>query len=169
MSASAENIIGAFALAVADGISRDVSAPLGLSVTAAAAIALIGYAPGCSIEGIRGFLRLSHSGAVRLVDRLVEADLAERVPAPADGRVVALKLTSGGAEAWATILSARQGGLTAILNVLSDDEIATLSALAGKVLGAVVRTSDDARHLCRLCNYRICSNCPVEAGLTPAM
>lgn len=159
------NIIGAMALAVAERIRRDVSGPLGMSDTAAAGIALIGFAPGSSIDAIRRSLLLTHSAVVRLVDRLVAAGTVERMTAPNDGRVVALRLTASGQALWRALLSERQVGLEFTLSVLSSEELHQFARLAGKVLGGSVRDADHARHLCRLCNYQICSDCPVEAGL----
>lgn len=167
MNKRAENVIGAMALAIADGIRRAVQVPAGETGEAAAAIALIGFAPGLSIERLRRALLLTHSGAVRLVDRLVDADLVKRIPAAHDARAVALTLTSAGQQAWFEILAARNGGLTSALSALSDSELQQFGALAGKVLTSLVRDEDHACHLCRLCNYRICSDCPVEAGLAP--
>jgi MarR family transcriptional regulator, negative regulator of the multidrug operon emrRAB len=71
---------------------RDV---LGRTGEAGAAIIVLGYAPGLSVEILRKVLGLSHPRTVRLIDRLEADGLAERREA-IDGRAVALHLTPKG-------------------------------------------------------------------------
>ena len=62
-----------------------VASPLGPSAPAALN-ALEGYLGGEPIDTLRQVLGLTHSGAVRLVDRLVAEGLAERRPGPTRAR-----------------------------------------------------------------------------------
>lgn len=159
-----ENVVGALALAVADTLQKNAQAeaPEG---AAAAAITLIGHVPGLSIEKLRRALSLSHSGAVRLVDRSVAEGLAERVPALDDRRAVALKLTPRGEATCEAILSARQSGLASALATLDPQELQQFGELAAKVLRGLVTSEDHAFRFCRLCNYSACVDCPVDAAL----
>lgn len=161
-----ENVFGALALAISDALQRNAQAEAPEPGAAAAAITLIGHMPGLSIERLRRALSLSHSGTVRLVDRLVAEGLAVRVAAPDDGRAVALSLTVLGETTCAAILSARQNGLASALAILSSEELQQFGELAAKVLRGLVSNEDHAYRFCRLCNYTVCLDCPVEAELT---
>ncbi|AZO70722.1 MAG: MarR family transcriptional regulator [Mesorhizobium sp.] len=164
-----ENVIGALALAFADTLQRDAQAEAPEAGPAAAAVTLIGHVPGLSIERLRRALSLSHSGAVRLIDRLVAEGLAARFAAPDDHRAVALRLTPLGETTCNAILSARQSGLASALAVLDPQEVQEFGKLAAKVLRGLVGSEDQAYRICRLCNYIACLECPVEAELSLAM
>jgi DNA-binding MarR family transcriptional regulator len=160
-----ENVVGALALALADTLHRDAEAQAPETGPAAAAIALIGHAPGLSIEKLRRALSLSHSGTVRLVDRLEATGLVVRVAACDDRRAVALRLTALGEASSGAILSARQTGIGTALGALSGVELRRFGELAEKVLRGLVGGEDDAYRVCRLCNYTVCVDCPVDAQL----
>jgi DNA-binding MarR family transcriptional regulator len=163
--AKTENVVGALALALVDTLQRDAQTQAPEPGPAAAAVALIGHAPGLSIERLRRALALSHPGAVRLVDRLVADGLVVRVPAETDRRAVALKLTELGDTTCSAILSARQGGLSAALRSLTAEEAAMFGKLAEKVLRGLIRREDHAYRTCRLCNWTVCLDCPVNDEL----
>ena len=88
------NLLGTLSLAVAGRVEAAVASPLGPSAPAALA-ALEGYLGGEPIDALAQTLGLTHSGAVRLVDRLCEAGLAERRRG-GDARTVAVALTPAG-------------------------------------------------------------------------
>ncbi len=163
--AKIENLVGALALALVDRLQADAQALAPEPGPAAAAVALIGHAPGLSIERLRRAVALSHSAAVRLVDRLVADGLVQRITAANDRRAVALRLTPLGETQGAAILAARQGGLAEAMAALSPDERQQFGTLAEKLLRALVRTPDRAYRSCRLCNYRACVDCPVDDTL----
>jgi DNA-binding MarR family transcriptional regulator len=160
-----ENVIGALALALVDGLQHDAQAQAPEPGPAAAALALIGHAPGLSIERLRRAVALSHSATVRLVDRLVADGLVVRIAAANDRRAVALRLTELGETACAAILTARQGGLAQAVATLSPAELETFGTLAEKLLRGLVRDVDKAYRTCRLCNYTACVDCPVNDEL----
>ena len=160
-----ENVFGALALAVTDALQRNAQGEAPEPGVATAAITLMAHVPGLSIEKLRRALSLSHSGAVRLVDRLVADGLAVRVAAPDDGRAVALRLTGLGETSCAAILSARQDGLASALAILSAEELRQFGELAAKILRGLVGSEDHAYRFCRLCNNTICLDCPVDAAL----
>lgn len=163
--AKIENILGALALALVDRLQADAQSQAPEPGPAAAAIALIGHAPGLSIERLRRAVALSHSAAVRLVDRLVADGLVVRIAAANDRRAVALRLTPLGEASCAAILSARQGGLAEALQSIAHEERQELGRLAEKLLRSLVRTEDRAYRTCRLCNYSVCADCPVNDEL----
>jgi DNA-binding MarR family transcriptional regulator len=161
-----ENIVGALALALSDDLLRKVQDQAPEPGPAAAAIALLRHEPGMTIERLRRALGLSHSGAVRLVDRLVADDLAVRRPGPVDRRAVALHLTGKGEGRCDAILAARQGSMARALGTLDEDERRVLGSLTEKLLAGLIGTVDDAYSVCRLCDAGACCDCPVERALS---
>lgn len=160
-----ENVVGALALALADNIRRAADARAPEPGQAAAAINLVRFDPGIGIERLRRALGLSHPGAVRLVDRLVEDGMIVRGAASHDRRAVALSLTKSGEDIARAIAEERQSGLSRALAALAPDERASLGALAGKLLRNLVGDEDDAYATCRLCDRDVCEDCPVDAEL----
>jgi MarR family transcriptional regulator, negative regulator of the multidrug operon emrRAB len=166
--AKLENILGALALALSDDLLRRVQDQAPEPGPAAAAIALLRHEPGMTIERLRRALGLSHSGAVRLVDRLVADVLAVRRPGPVDRRAVALHLTDEGERRCDAILAARRGSLERALGTLDEAERIALAGLAEKLLAGLVQGPDDAYSICRLCDTAACLDCPVDRTLNVA-
>jgi DNA-binding MarR family transcriptional regulator len=157
------NLLGTLSLAVATRLASTVNSPLGPSAPAALN-ALEHYLGGEPIDTLGHVLGLTHSGAVRLVDRLVEAGLAERRPGR-DGRSVTVALTPAGREAAEAVRAARVAVLEDTLAVLSADERATLNGLHEKLLAGLTGNRASALRLCRLCDVEACGHhrgtCPV--------
>ncbi|TQV78947.1 MarR family transcriptional regulator [Exilibacterium tricleocarpae] len=130
----------------------------------AAAIVVLGYAPGLSVEILRQVLDLSHPGTVRLIDRLEEDGLVERRKAAdgrADGRAVALHLTPKGGRLRRQLMDRRLDMLEAALKGLTADERSVLGDLLAKVLTNLPETEMAKHRICRLCAVRTCCNCPI--------
>jgi DNA-binding MarR family transcriptional regulator len=157
------NLLGTLSLAVAGRVEAAVASPLGPSAPAALA-ALDAYLGGEPIDALRQVLGLTHSGAVRLVDRLAEAGLAERRPGP-DARSVSVALTPAGRAAAREVRAAREAALEGALAALSPAERATLGALHEKLLAGLTGDRASARRICRLCDVEACGHdrgsCPV--------
>lgn len=170
------NLLGTLSLAVATRMEDAVASPLGPSAPAALS-ALDAYLGGEPIDTLRQVLGLTHSGAVRLVDRLVEAGLAERRPG-SDARSVAIALTPAGRAAAQAVRTAREAALADALSALSPAERATLGALHAKLLAGLTSDRASALRLCRLCDVDACGHhrgtCPVtearraRAAVSPA-
>jgi DNA-binding MarR family transcriptional regulator len=158
------NLLGALALVVTDRTSEAVTEATGLSDTAAAALsALHHFLDRPTLDTLRQVLGLTASGAVRLVDRLVEAGYATRGPG-VDGRSRAVTLTAEGRRAAERAAGARAALLDEALDGLSADERETLYGLLGRVMGAFVRGPGATRWICRLCDTGACGR---DAGLCP--
>ena len=154
------NLLGALALAVTDQIRSGMKDVLDRSGESAAAIIVLGYAPGLSVEILRQVLDLSHPGAVRLIDRLQGDGLVERRKAE-DGRAVALHLTRQGVKMREALMDRRLKLLESALDGLQAEERRVLGDLLAKVLTNLPE-SDMAKHrVCRLCAVRICRDCPI--------
>lgn len=158
------NLLGALALALSDDIHTATATRLGHGAAAPAALVLVGNNPGHSIEFLSHALFLSHSGTVRLVDRLVQAGLLER-RAGSDGRSVALHLTASGEAAVHAMLQAREQVLAAALAGFSDVQQAQLTVLLEQALSNLARSPQHADHICRLCDEAACplAGCPTGA------
>jgi len=155
------NIVGALTLALSDAVGSATEAASGQTgATPAALVSLLDLLAGHSVDDLRQAIDVTHSGGVRLIDRLVRDGLAERRPG-ADARSVAIVLTSRGKRlAWRT-QAARRSALADVLGVLDERERTQLEAITEKLIGAVVslrlddRANGDASpggYLCRLCD-----------------
>ena len=160
----ASNLLGVVGLAVAGRIQESTRAIAKHSGETPAALVVIGYGFGPSNDQLRRVLGLSHSGTVRLVDRLVEEGLVERRPGR-DQREVALFVTKRGKTVREKILSGRLASVRPMLENLTSAEQETLSGLLYKMLSSMETTDLDRRTLCRLCDKRVCENCPIPAAV----
>jgi MarR family transcriptional regulator, negative regulator of the multidrug operon emrRAB len=176
----AANVLGALSLVVADRMNAAVEAIATLGPSAPAALAAMHeFLDGGSVTQLSSVLGLTHSGTVRLVDRLAAEGLVERVGAQ-DGRAVSVVLTERGRRTAERILQARAKSLASALSALSPDEIDNLAAALDTMLTTVTlaraeersaRTSDRPQPwLCRLCDFAACGrsegNCPVNNAVS---
>jgi DNA-binding MarR family transcriptional regulator len=160
------NVVGALSQVLADRTADAIVAAAGQAESAATALsALLHFLDRPTIEMLRQVLGLTHSGAVRLVDRLVAAGYVRRGPG-ADARGTALTLTAEGRAAAERVAAARADVVVGALAVLSDAERATFTELAGKVVGAMTRAPGATRWICRLCDTATCrsaaTGCPTR-------
>ena len=159
------NLLGALALAVCDRI-RDVTEQQadGLARSEPAALVSLAHYPGQPVGAVGRTLGLTHSGAVRLADRLETAGLVRRTSA-GPGRTLALHLTAAGQLAAEQVLTRRQAAVGQLVRQLDPGEAAALERLAGHLLATITTDRDSARRLCRLCDEPLCTTaagCPVD-------
>ncbi len=174
------NVLGALSLVVADRMNAAVEAVAALGPSAPAALAALHeLLDGGSVTQLSSVLGLSHSGTVRLVDRLAVEGLVERIGAQ-DGRAVSVVLTSSGRRVALRIRRARSRALTSALSALTSDEVDNLAAALDKMLATITlsRAEERSAHshdrpqpwLCRLCDFAACGrsegNCPVNNAVT---
>lgn len=157
------NLLGALALGLTDRISSGTKEILDRSGETAAAIIVIGYVPGLSVQILRQVLDLSHPGTVRLVDRLAEDGLVERREAE-DGRAVALHLTRRGGNLRKRLMRRRLDTLEAALEGVTSDERRALGNLIAKVLTNLPETEMGKHRICRLCDVQTCKECPIPGN-----
>lgn len=168
------NVLGAFALALCDEMKGATAQAAGhTGAGPAALVALSDLLAGRSVDDLRRAVGLTHSGGVRVVDRLVGDGLAERRPGP-DGRSVALRLTPAGRRLAGKVRDARQVSLQRVLDVLDEREQAALGDILDKLVAGVVDQRLEARGagatppggwLCRLCDPVACER---AEGICPA-
>jgi MarR family transcriptional regulator, negative regulator of the multidrug operon emrRAB len=158
------NVVGAFALALADDFKSAMEDLAEGNESACSALIVIGQESGLSVDRLSRILRLSQPGTVRLVDRLAAARLVERKTG-ADRRAVALRLTDAGKRQVKSLLVGRQHALSQALRGLDDWERSTLSAIASKVLRGLDHSEVECDRRCRLCDDAACpdESCPMMA------
>jgi DNA-binding MarR family transcriptional regulator len=158
-------LLGAFVVAVNDRMQRQAEEEISMGGQAAAAIVTIGHNFGQSVEFLSGILQLSHSGCVRLVDKLAEQSLIERRPGH-DLRSVALYLTAAGQQRKRDVLRARREALSSVFDALDAKEQEQFVGLMEIMLKAITASKRDADIICRLCEERVCAQarCPVTLG-----
>jgi DNA-binding MarR family transcriptional regulator len=166
------NVLGALALALADRTTNAVASVQpggqGLSETAAAALsALHHFLDRPTLDRLRQVLGLTHSGAVRLVDRLSDAGLVKR-EAGEDNRSRSVALTAKGRRLAERITRERSAALSEALTGLSEAEVATLESLLGRMMTNVVEAKDGGAWICRLCDLDACEraqgHCPAATA-----
>jgi DNA-binding MarR family transcriptional regulator len=155
------NLLGALSIALGDRIleaAEDERQP----PTDAAALVVVGFSEGIAIETLARILALSHSGTVRLVDRLAGQGLVARGRGT-DGRAVALSLTAEGEHRRDDILAARAAAVADVLAPLDTGERAALVRMLEKMLGRLGGDAIAADRVCRFCDERTCpqERCPV--------
>jgi DNA-binding MarR family transcriptional regulator len=159
----AANVLAATALLVADTVTDTLATVLPHAASAPAALVTIAHHPGLSIEQLRLALGITHSGAVRLVDRLEADDLLQRQKR--HERSVKLRLTARGRRAVARIERVRIAAVADLLAVLSDEQQRQLDAILSELLAGRTKSYEDLQRICRLCSFSACEtepqSCPV--------
>jgi DNA-binding MarR family transcriptional regulator len=176
--ARAANVVGALALVLTDRITDAVEDAAAQAETGAVALSALRHVlpPDPSIDLVRQVLGLTHSGTVRLVDRLEAAGQVRRGSGH-DRRTTTVSLTAAGRRAATRVTSERAGELQAALAVLTSDEQEQLADLAGRVLAGLGRDGAGGadgsveRWTCRLCDTTACGRlrgrCPVAGAHPP--
>jgi hypothetical protein len=81
-----------------------------------------------------------------------------------DKRAIALYLTKRGKTLREALLKGRLSAIRPLLSPLSATEHDTLAALLHKLLASMETTDLERCTLCRLCDGRVCANCPIPAN-----
>jgi DNA-binding MarR family transcriptional regulator len=155
-----ENLLGVQALALADRIVAT-----GISASESAALVTLLAHPDHGVGWLSEVLRLTDSGATRLVERLVAAGLLRR-RAGTDGRTRVLTLTAAGRRTATRLLAERQERLAEVLAPLGDAQRRTLERLLEKMVAGLADDHPTALRTCRLCDRHACNAeraaCPLQ-------
>jgi DNA-binding MarR family transcriptional regulator len=167
-AARTANLLGALSLVVGDGITAATSRAAGQSLSGAAALsALYQFLDRPTLDELGRVLGLTHSGAVRLVDRLVGDGLVTRSPG-ADGRSRSLALTAKGRRTARRIHQARAQVLLTLVDRLPEAQRDAAGPVLSAFLTAVVEGKDGGAWTCRLCDLGACQReegrCPTAAA-----
>jgi DNA-binding MarR family transcriptional regulator len=169
MTDHADNMLGALAVAVGDAQSAAMRTATGSDLTGVAALTTLLDRPGLSIRELSAVLGITHSGTVRLVDRLAGRGLVTRVTG-ADRRRAPLNLTRDGTVTARRALRARHQVLEDVLAHLDPGEQARFAGLTAKLLAGIPRDRAHAHQICRLCRHDRCRGaaCPVGTAVDGA-
>jgi len=157
------NLLGALALAVTDEVELAVTHAAALPARGAATLGLLRQYPGQTVVALGRQLGLTHSGAVRVVDRLAAAGLMARGPGP-DGRSLALGLTARGEQVADRLLGARAGLCERLVGGLPLADRRALELVCERLLTELTTSEERGDAICRLCDVSRCplDACPVE-------
>lgn len=160
------NLLGALSLAVTD-LQGEAIDTLGRPRADSEALLAVHSHPSATVKDVAYTTGLSHSGAVRVLDRLTGLDWIRRIPG-VDRRTVELHCTSAGSERALQLLDSRNGVLMAALSRLSDEDAARLQEVLELLLASLADGRAAAWRICRLCDHRACQRegCPVGAAIS---
>lgn len=154
------NLLGAFALAVADRVAAATEAACGAGGAAAAVLVHLHRRPGTSVSDLAAVVGVGGSGGVRLVDRLAAQGLVTRAPSTTDRRTVLLRLTGTGTEAARRVLDAREDAVRRTVEALDDDQRTALEHLLPDLVTALPNSWTEVLRTCRLCDVAACRQAP---------
>src|SRR4051794_31470167 len=179
------NLLGALVVGLNDAVGSAMARAAGLDATGVSALLLVQAHPGLSITELAAALDLTHSGAVRTLERLVDRDLVRRAAGP-DRRTRGLYLTGAGEGGAQEALAAPPRGVGGALGASAaprqeafvrgvEEALAArrrvlggalgASAASGQeafvrvleqVLAALPGTRADAWRICRTCEHAVC-------------
>jgi len=129
------------------GLFRSLTAPDGLSLTAAATLASIERFGPQRLTALAAREGVTQPAMTQLISRLEDAGLVRRESHPDDGRVVLVTITDEGRATLAHRRDTRAARLAVILAQLSPDHLAALDAARAALdaLANVPRADDPAR------------------------
>jgi len=163
--AKLRNLLGAVAVAVADEIRDEADRAAGHSAAGPAALTALLIHEGASVDKLARVLGLSHSGTVRLVDRLESDGLVRRLPA-SDARAVSLELSPLGRRRAKGVTNSRAAVADEFLAALDGDERRELKRLLEKLVVTGMEDWPGVQHRCRLCDLDAChadgEACPLD-------
>lgn len=161
------NLLGAFATTISTRIEQGIAELGGRGLNHEAALVAILNHPNDSIDILSKVLKLTHSGAVRLINTLEKEQLVERHKKEGDARAVVLKVTAKGQQRANEVLKAREYVIEQVLNTLTTTQKDALTPILEAALSALTNGQEEARRICKMCNEQVCrtQGCPVEEGI----
>lgn len=167
------NLLGALATGLSDRMQDAAHAITQLDGRAPAAlIALLDFSPSGSVQTLSEICGLTHSGGVRLVDRLAAAGYVARGPGR-NARSLTVTLTPVGRTVALDLRAARRSAIASTIQALSARERVELARACDTVITAVTeqRLAQRAKGaapaggaLCRMCDFIACGravgDCP---------
>ncbi|MBH0238527.1 MarR family winged helix-turn-helix transcriptional regulator [Methylobrevis albus] len=151
------NKLATLAFAVVDAIGADTEE---LSPSAMAALISLKVRGPMAIGDVAGIVGLTHSAAVRLVDRLEKDWLVRRQRRV--GREVMVELTSRGKRRAGTLQEKRLQAARSFLAHIPGDQREAFLAMIDQMLETKVEAGIDPLRICRMCTGVACVICSVE-------
>lgn len=162
MEARLLNSFGGLVVGVFDAVARAMTQETRLDEVTITALLAVHTRPDQSVGALAQALKTTHSGAVRIVNRLQLSGLVSRRPGP-DGRTAALRVTRLGTTLSGAALDARRAALSDLLCNLAPAQVEALTVFVDQVAPALAQTRPEAQRVCRLCEHAVCrvERCPV--------
>ena len=148
-------MLGTLALTVVDRVEIGAARVTRHGANAPAALVTLLWYPDRPIAFLADRLRITHPGAVQLVDRLERDGLVERIPGE-DGRTKLLALTERGERVALEVLAARREVLERAVGALDDEQVAAVADAAGAMLEALTDDLLTSEYMCRMCDELAC-------------
>ncbi|UJF18449.1 winged helix DNA-binding protein [Vibrio sp. SS-MA-C1-2] len=161
------NLIGTFSTNVDSQIRENIDSLNSHGINHESALVTIYNHPDDNINTLSKVLGLTHSGTVRLINKLEGLGYLLRVKSQNDGRNMTLQLTDTGRSRAVQVLSKRDEVTKAVIDMLDDEQKSSLTSILESVLEKMTNNTEEARRTCRLCNEGVCRNagCPVEKSI----
>lgn len=157
------NVVAAWTFALSDQLRGEMR-PLGLEQRDVEALTLVFTHDGCSVDWLRERLGLTHSGTVRLVDRLAGRELLLR--GRPGGRLVPLHVTPVGQGLLQRWADGRDRVVADALSRLPEPNQEGLVAAMSAALQETPRSRPQADATCRTCTWSACGrDCPVDRSV----
>lgn len=157
------NTLSALVLLIHDLLESGLKDELELGSSAVAGVIAVGNNPDIQVGQLARRLGLSHSGTVRLVQRLEEEGLLVKWRG-GDARTVTLHLTEAGEAAKERLFETLEEIVATILEPLEDREPQEFLTLARKVLSRFEAPAEVFEAACRFCDAHHCTRCPTGIG-----
>jgi MarR family transcriptional regulator, negative regulator of the multidrug operon emrRAB len=159
------NLLAAFAGDIAERVEAELKTHPNQTDSSVAALNIMSFWDGITNAELAKALKLSHTAAVRLVDKLESRGLVEARNGE-DRRATYLHLTRAGEKAAQPTLIARCAAVDGYLGVLSAAEQDQLALLLEKLIRPLATDDLAVSHFCRLCDFTACSTdqCPMHSG-----
>lgn len=164
---SALNQLSAFALAVNDKLDATLSENFGRSHSEIETLVSVRHCDSFTVGWLGEVLGLTHSAAVRIVDRLESDGRIRRTP-QTNRRFVGLVLTPAGVELADEILNTRQEVLEHLFEDVDDKALEKALPVFRGILGQTSDSKLTSYRRCRLCDEVMCGErCPVQQTFGP--
>jgi len=157
----AANLLGAFALAVHDGLEESLRVgPRPLSLNAVAALRAVRNLPAIKIRDLRLALGITHSACVRIVDQLERMSLLRRSRDTYDRRGTRLEVTSEGEQRARAFERARSDFTEALAKRIPPYWLHRMARVLEVLLSIMTPDAGTALRTCRHCQWNVCRTDP---------
>jgi DNA-binding MarR family transcriptional regulator len=161
------NLLAAGSELVTDAVAHAMDGRLGAPGSRSSALIALSHDPDEPIETLRRTLGLTHSGAVRTIDRLAADGLVRR---ERRGRTAVVALTERGREEVQALEGARLEAASAVLAAVPPELHGPLEQALSTLLASHTADAADLRRICRTCSFSACTGegaaCPVAEAAT---
>lgn len=163
------NRIAALAVAIVDHVDETIAQQHPRPGSEIETLISVRHCNTFTVGWLSGVLKLSHSAAVRIADRLGEEGLLVRTVLD-NRRYVGLQLTRKGAAVADELLASRRRALEALFRGVADEQLRGCGDVADRLLAAMTADELSGYRICRACDEAMCgADCPVDRALDSAV